>query len=82
VGELRVIGTSPTVMSGEVVEGDLRLTWDKENEAEVALAAKVFTEYTKKGWLAIGEDLGKKAQIFTFNPDLERIVLAPLAMGG
>lgn len=79
---MRVIGRSPTVMSGDIVEGELRLTWRKGDSEEIALAEMTFKEYIKKGWLAIGEESGKKKQIFTFNPDLEVIVLAPLMMGG
>ena len=82
MGELKIVGKSPTVVAGEVVEGELRLTWDKGNAEEVDRAEKVFKEYTEKGWLAIGEVAGKKMQIFAFNPDLERIVLTPLALGG
>lgn len=82
MGELKIVGRSPTVVAGEVVEGELRLTWDKGNAEEVDRAEKVFKEYVEKGWLAIGEVAGKKMQIFTFNPDLERIVLTPLALGG
>ena len=42
----------------------------------------MFREYTHKGWLAIGEVRDKKVQIFSFDPDLERIVLAPIVVGG
>ena len=82
MGELRVIGRSPIVMVGDVVEGDLKLTWRKGNAKEIAIAENIFKEYIIKGWLAIGEDSGKKKQIFTFNPDLEKITLTPLFMGG
>ena len=79
---MRVIGRSSTVMSGDTVEGELRLTWRDGDSEEIALAEKTFKEYIKKGWLAISEGSGKKKQIFTFNPDLEKIVLAPLMIGG
>ena len=82
MGELRIIGSSPTFVAGEVVEGEIRLTWNKGNRGEVDRAEKMFNEYTEKGWLAIGEVAGKKMQIFAFNPDLEKIVLTPLALGG
>ncbi len=82
MGELRIIGNSPTVIAGEVVEGETRLTWNKVNVKEVDRAEKMFKECTEKGWLAIGEIGGKKMQIFSFNPDLEKIVLTPLALGG
>ncbi|MCK4953222.1 hypothetical protein KAS14_05510 [Candidatus Bathyarchaeota archaeon] len=82
MGELRVIGRSPIVMVGDIVEGDLKLTWRKGNADEIDVAENIFKEYIKKGWLAIGEGSGKKKQIFTFNPDLEKITLTPLFMGG
>lgn len=82
MGELRIIGKSPTALAGDVVEGDLRLSWRKDNAEEVALAEKTFKDYIDKGWLAIGEISGKKTMIFAFDPDLEKIVLSPLMMGG
>ena len=82
MGELRIIGKTSTVMLGESVEGDLRLTWRKDNDKEVALAEKTFKEYINKGWLAVSEVLGQKTQIFTFNPDLEKITLSPILVGG
>lgn len=82
VGILKVIGKSSTTMAGDVVKEDLRLTWSKGNMGQVALAEKTFREYVNKGWLAISEVSGKRTQIFTFNPDLEEIILAPFAIGG
>ena len=82
MGELRVIGKSPIVIAGDVIEGEIRLTWSKENAGEVAQAENVFREYLDRGWLAIGEVRDRKMQIFAFNPDLERIILSPLMLGG
>ena len=82
MGELRIIGKTSIAMFGESIEGDLRLTWRKDKTEEVALAEKTFNEYINKGWLAVGEVSGKKMQIFTFTSDLEKIVLAPVLMGG
>lgn len=82
MGELRVIGKSPVVMVGDTVDRELRLTWGNNNAQELVLAKKTFDEYINKGWIAIAEVSGKKMQIFTFNPDLETIVLAPLTAGG
>ena len=69
-------------MVGEVVEGDLKLTWNKDNAEEIALVERTFKEYITKGWLAIGELAGKKMQIFTFDPELEKITLSPILVGG
>lgn len=82
MGELKVIGTSPTLMVGDRIEGELRITWSPTNAQEVAYAQQIFDKYLLKGWLAIGEKKGAKTQIFQFDPSLERIVLAPLMMGG
>lgn len=82
MGELRVIGRSSTVIIGEDVQEVLRITWRDENTDEVALAEEAFKEYINKGWLAIGEASGRKKQIFTFDPNLEKITLVPLVMGG
>lgn len=82
MGELKVIGSSSGPTDDAVVAGDLTLTWRKDNAAEVALAADTFTRYIDKGWLAFGETCGDKALIFTFDPDLERITLFPMIMGG
>lgn len=82
MGELKIIGKSPTVIAGDVVEGEIRLIWNKGNDEEIERAEKAFKEYTEKGWLAIGEIAGRKIQIFTFNQDLEKIILIPLELGG
>ena len=79
---MQVIGKSSTLITGDVVKEELRLTWRKGNTREIACAEKTFKEYINKGWLAIGEESGKKTQIFAFNPDLEKIILAPIVIGG
>lgn len=82
MGELRIIGKASTVMIGDIVGGDVRITWQEDNTEEVAVAEKAFNEYLQRGWIAIGEAGDEKKQIFTFNPKLQKIVLAPIAMGG
>ena len=82
MGELRIIGNKSAVVFGDTVTGDLRLTWRTGNVEEVALAEKTFKQYINEGWIAIGETSGRKSQIFTFNPNLEKIILAPILMGG
>jgi len=82
LGELKILGKMPIVMYGERIDGDLKLTWRKDNAEEVALAEKTFKEYINKGWFAISEVSGKKKQIFTFNPDFEKIILVPIIVGG
>ena len=82
LGELRIIGNKPAIFNGDQVETAVTLIWRADNQDEVTVAGRLFKEYVNKGWLAIGEIAGKKSQIFTFNPDLDRIVLTPLLMGG
>jgi len=82
MGELRIIGQFPTVIAGEVFEGEIIFTWDKDNAEEIDKAEKTFKEYTEKGWIAIGEIAEKKMQVFAFNPIFDKIILTPLALGG
>ena len=82
MGELKVIGVKSSLLDGDIVEDDLKLTWRKDNAEEVALAEQAFKEYISKGWIAIGEGSGKKSQVFTFDPSFDKIVLAPFLMGG
>ncbi len=82
MGELLIIGKKSMVLAGETVEGELKLSWRKDNSEEVALAEKTFKEYVTRGWLAVGEKSGKKTQIFIFDPNFDRIVLGPIAAGG
>jgi len=56
--------------------------WDKSCPEDIRKAEKVFQEYVQKGWLATGEMDGRKKQIFSFDPSLERIVLFPVILGG
>lgn len=66
--------------------GDLKVIWDKNNPDEVEAARKQFEELTsKKRFLAYRVE-GKKGEkgevIRTFDPDAERIILAPPMVGG
>ena len=82
MGELKVIGRSPTVVAGEIVEGEITFTWNKGNADEIERAERAFKEYRERGWLAVAEIAGRKTQIFNFNPNLEKITLIPLELGG
>ena len=73
---------SPTVVAGEVVEGEFEMYWDKSSAEDVRRAEDTFQEYVQKGWLATGEVDGRRRQIFRFDPDLEKIVLFPVILGG
>lgn len=82
MGELLIIGKSSTAVYSDRIEGELRLIWQKGNAEEEARASATFKEYVSRGWLAVGETSGVKKQIFAFNPNLDRIVLSPVMVGG
>ena len=54
----------------DIVQEDLRVTWNKENVEEMVFAENIFSEYIHQGWIAIGEVSGKNKQSFTFDPDI------------
>jgi len=61
----------------------ITLSWNKEDPAEIASAEKMFKEYTRKGWLAFVVTTDNKTnQVFTFNPEFEKIQLVPIVEGG
>jgi len=64
--------------------GDIRLQFDKVNEAEVEAARERFNEYKSRGWMAYKVDSqGKQAEvIYDFDPSAERIILQPQMIGG
>jgi hypothetical protein len=75
MGEIAVMGRM----------GDLKVIWDRSKPEEVQAARKQFDEMRKKGYLAFsvkGKDGAKDEQITEFDPDAERIILAPAMRGG
>jgi hypothetical protein len=73
----------PEIVPTEEKFGLVMLSWNKENPIEIASAEKTFKEYTRKGWLAfIVTSDNKKKQVFTFDPDFEKIQLVRLVEGG
>lgn len=63
--------------------GDVKISWNSENDKEIAVARETFDKRTKEGWTAFGEKGGFKGdKIRTFDPDAERIVLVPPISGG
>ncbi len=69
------------VMNGT---GDTRVIWSADNADEVAAARKTFDDLRKKGFLAfsVKRSGDKGEQITTFDPDAEKIILAPPMRGG
>ena len=79
------------LMSTMGQSGDVRQMWDKNNPDEVEAARAAFDSLVKpksqggKGYLAfkaVGKDGSKGEQIKKFDPDAERIILAPQLVGG
>lgn len=64
--------------------GDLKVIWDPDNEDEVAAARAQFDALTGKGYAAfrVGDRGRKGEQIRTFDPDAEKVILAPQLRGG
>jgi len=63
--------------------GDVKLSWNSENDKEIAVAREMFDKMIKEGWTAFREKMGIKGdKIRIFDPDAERIVLVPHITGG
>ena len=65
--------------------GDTKYVWDRNNETDVAVARAAFNEAKKRGHIAFKVDKeGNKTaeQITEFDPNLERIIMAPPMRGG
>jgi hypothetical protein len=61
----------------------LVLEWNKNDADEVELAEKTFTTYLKKGWIAFAvTPEEKRMHVYTFDPAVEKIILAPIVEGG
>ena len=74
MGEMRILGS----------EGDLKVIWDSDNEDEVEAAREQFETLTGKGYLAfrVKKDGKKGVQTKKFDPDAEKLILAPPIAGG
>lgn len=64
--------------------GDTKLIWSKDNEDEVENAERTFNDLKKKGFAAYAvKKGGKKGKVINgFDPDAEKIIMAPLLRGG
>lgn len=74
-----------SVMAHMNEEGDTKIIWDRTKRVEVDLARQAFDKAKKDGYMAykvVGAD-GKKGEILhKFDPEAERIILAPALQGG
>lgn len=77
-----------TAVRHELIElnetGDTKLIWDTDNPDEVEAAKAMFDKLKKKGYLAYAVNKkGDKGEVLTeFDPEAERIILAPQMKGG
>ena len=65
--------------------GDTRLTWDANNTDEVASVRRTFDELKGKGYLAytVKPGDGAKGEVITaFDPNAQKVILAPPMRGG
>lgn len=65
--------------------GDTKLIWSRRNVEEVDVARKAFADLKKKGFLIYAvrdKDGSKGEQMHTFDPDEERLIAMPAAVGG
>ena len=76
-------------MRGELAimdfSGDTKILWDSDNKDEVDNARETFNRLKKKGYVAytVKGKNGDKGEILKeFDPDVERIIMAPAAVGG
>lgn len=82
MGETRIIGKNAELFGADVVEEDVKIVWQRDDSEDVKLAAEACRRYILEGWIAFTERNGRKTQIFTFHPDLDKIVMAPIMFGG
>lgn len=66
-------------------KGDTKIIWDPKVKDEVNAAMKTFDNLRAKGYLAYRvkiESADKGEQIFVFDPNAEKLILAPPMRGG
>lgn len=65
-------------------DGDKRLMWDKNDQAQVSDAERLFTEYKAKGYMAYRTNKqGQQSEIINkFDRSAERIIMQPRMIGG
>lgn len=63
--------------------GDMKISWNNENEKEISAAREIFDKRIKENWTAFREKFGSKGEkIKIFDPEAERIILVPPISGG
>ena len=74
MGEMAIMGR----------QGDTKIIWDRNNSDEISAAQRLFNDLRGTGYLAFSVQKGgeKGVQIFYFDPQAEKIILAPPMRGG
>jgi hypothetical protein len=64
--------------------GHLKQIWDRSIPDEVAMAKKVFNKMIDKGYAAfkVNKDGSQGSKISAFDPEAEKMILAPALRGG
>lgn len=64
--------------------GDTKIVWDSDRPVEVEEARATFDRLRKKGYMAYKVDKkGEKGEVIReFDPDAEKLILAPQTVGG
>ena len=82
MGEMLTIKVLRQQLKEWMLPDEMKISWDAENREEVQYAAKKFREYLNDGWMAFSDESKGRRQIFTFDPNIKRIVLTPPLGGG
>jgi hypothetical protein len=82
MGVMKTVKIMRQLLDDWTLPEEMTVTWDVANRREVASAEETFHAYLADGWMAFSEEAGGRRQIFTFSPQLERIVLIPPLGGG
>lgn len=64
--------------------GDIKTTWDPDNDDEVEEAERIFDKMKAKGFAAyrVGKEGDKFGLMREFDPDAKAIIMAPPIAGG
>lgn len=64
--------------------GDIKTIWDSSKKEEVKMAKEQFDKLKKEGYIAfkVKKDGSKGEVMKDFDPDAEKIILAPKMQGG
>jgi hypothetical protein len=94
--EMRVLGSErslkvalqhvpPSMMPDGIKGGDTKIIWNRDNRDEVDSARATFDRLKGAGYSVfecVGKEGNKGKQIFTFDPNAERLMFIPPLRGG